>query len=439
MKFEADLGQFRLRYRQSSLVNSPHVVKLSGGRSSAYMLAHLLKTNLLSKERGDVVIFNNTAAEHPETYQFVKKLKYLTEKEFGIPFFMIEFATYEDISFGNRVRFSTFRIVNEMPRNSDNQNGYHYKGEVFEELLSHTAFLPNRHRRVCTSAMKIKVSEVFLSSWFACEDELAHLGHYGETSRMTDEGICTAHAKNGGKTPGAILLNKRKFVRNRPVSRPNQKFQDFTTVDLSDRQIISMQDATFGGEVDLRNRDFPVSFVSLVGLRADEPARLKKLNARICGSEDGEDSKPSSERVYTPLADNGYTKKDVSSFWSSQSWDLGLNSDSNLSNCMFCFLKGSKVLQQIASDLAYTSLSNEFAETPMDVAWWERLEREYGRDLILEERKKTNQESDVSFIGFFGENAKFSYNYLKLCANKSLPREALLEDESEILACNCTD
>lgn len=326
-----------------------------------------------------------------------------------------------------------------MPRSSSNPDGYHYKGEVFEELLSHTAFLPNRHRRVCTSAMKIKVSEAFLSSWFACEDELEHLGHFGETSRMTDEGICNAHTKNGGKTPRAILLKKREFVRTRPVSRPKQRFQDFTSVDLNDRQIATMKDATFGGTVDLRNKNFPVSFVSLVGLRADEPERLKKLNARICGSEDGEDSKPSSERVYTPLADNDCTKQDVSSFWSLQNWDLGLDSDSNLTNCTFCFLKGSKALAKIASDLAYASHSNAFAETPMDVAWWERLEREYGRDLILEGRKKTNKYSDVSFIGFFGENTNFSYKLFKARVNDSKSLDVSLEDETEILACNCTD
>lgn len=81
MKFDTNLSHFRLRYRQPHLVNSPHVVKLSGGRSSAYMLCRLLKSGLLSRERGDVVIFNNTSAEHPETYKFVKKTKILYREE----------------------------------------------------------------------------------------------------------------------------------------------------------------------------------------------------------------------------------------------------------------------------------------------------------------------------------------------------------------------
>lgn len=61
------LKPLKIKYRQKFLKNVPHVVKLSGGRSSAYMFMALLQQNLLSMERGDVIVFNNTAAEHPET------------------------------------------------------------------------------------------------------------------------------------------------------------------------------------------------------------------------------------------------------------------------------------------------------------------------------------------------------------------------------------
>jgi len=46
----------------------PHVIKFSGGRTSGMMLFLLLESALLKAERGDVVLFNNTAAEHPATY-----------------------------------------------------------------------------------------------------------------------------------------------------------------------------------------------------------------------------------------------------------------------------------------------------------------------------------------------------------------------------------
>ena len=43
----------------------PHVVKFSGGRSSGMMLMLMLEQERLNPKRGDVVVFNNTSAEHP--------------------------------------------------------------------------------------------------------------------------------------------------------------------------------------------------------------------------------------------------------------------------------------------------------------------------------------------------------------------------------------
>ena len=177
------IPRLKVNYRRQDLASFPHVVKLSGGRSSAFMLISLLHHGMLSADRGDVVVFNNTAAEHPETYKFVAVLKKICELQFQVPFFITEFVTYEDTSAGNWVRLPSFKLANSRPKSESNINGYQHKGEVFEELLSHTAFLPNRHRRICTSALKIKVSEQFLSSWFACETELEHLGHFGVDSR----------------------------------------------------------------------------------------------------------------------------------------------------------------------------------------------------------------------------------------------------------------
>jgi len=42
----------------------PHIVKFSGGRSSAMMLMNLLESNELKPKRGDVVIFNKANSTH---------------------------------------------------------------------------------------------------------------------------------------------------------------------------------------------------------------------------------------------------------------------------------------------------------------------------------------------------------------------------------------
>lgn len=54
-----------LRYRARAHGDLPHVMKFSGGRSSGMLLFTLLENGLLSAERGDVVVFNNTSCEHP--------------------------------------------------------------------------------------------------------------------------------------------------------------------------------------------------------------------------------------------------------------------------------------------------------------------------------------------------------------------------------------
>ena len=156
----------RFRYRAEDHKRLPHVVKFSGGRSSAMLLFLLLENGLLRPDRGDVVIFNNTSCEHPETYRFAAKCKEIVETHYTIPFFWIEFQTYEDV--GNPggggaywTRLSSYRLVNSKPWSHNNPNGYRWRGEVFEELLSHSGFVPNQFRRICTKSLKLETTRNF--------------------------------------------------------------------------------------------------------------------------------------------------------------------------------------------------------------------------------------------------------------------------------------
>ena len=93
-----------------------------------------------------------------------------------------------------------------------------------------------------------------------------------------------------------------------------------------------------------------------------------------------------------PLGDMAVTRDDVNAFWDRQDWDLSLPSNAGLSNCVFCFLKGLANLQHICQQLEQAATSDvpgfgPLAGTPCDLAWWNRIEREYGRDLLAEGRK----------------------------------------------------
>ena len=78
-----------LRYRHSRHEALPHVVKFSGGRSSAALTFLMAKAGLLHPERGDVILFANTSAEHPGTYAFAAECKRRLEQDFGLPFFLV--------------------------------------------------------------------------------------------------------------------------------------------------------------------------------------------------------------------------------------------------------------------------------------------------------------------------------------------------------------
>ena len=102
-----------LQYDTPDQSKHPHVVRFSGGRSSGMMLILLLDQGWLDPKRGDVVVFNNTSAEHPATYEFVRACSRYAEVEYGVPFFWVEFATYEDAYNGDWTRRGGYRLVNE--------------------------------------------------------------------------------------------------------------------------------------------------------------------------------------------------------------------------------------------------------------------------------------------------------------------------------------
>ena len=99
------------------------------------LLFTLLENRILDANRRDVIVFNNTSAEHPGTYRFARDCKKVSSR-YGIPFFWVEFQTYEDARNGEWTRLPSYRLVNDQPKSPDNPDGFHWRGEVFEELLS---------------------------------------------------------------------------------------------------------------------------------------------------------------------------------------------------------------------------------------------------------------------------------------------------------------
>ena len=409
-----------------------HVVKFSGGRSSGMLLLTLLANDILKAERGDVVVFNNTSSEHPQTYDFVRECKAVTEQH-GIPFYLVEFQTYEDARKGEWTRIPSYRLVNDQPWSEDNPDGFHWQGEVFEEVMSWSGFVPNQFRRICTSNMKLGATRLFLRDWLACKESIPRLGHFGSTSRIDGEAMYARHRRNGGAVPEDIYIAKKRYGWSRPFVRPEQCYRDFSAAwsPISNTWLEgrSQGDAAVFGKGG-------VEYVAFVGLRADEPARVGRVKERNSGPEA---SGYEGEHVYMPLFDMNVAATDVNAFWNRQDWDLSLPLDSGLSNCVYCFLKGGATLRKVHREMKGVDMQDgppgygPLGGTPCDIAWWQRMEEEYGRDLEAEERVIT-AELEHDFLGFFGAGSRFSYRVLQEADD-----EELAEFDDSVLPCDCTD
>ena len=410
----------------------PHVVKFSGGRSSGMMLFMLLENGFLKPKRGDVIIFNDTSAEHPETYNFTAKCKRIAEEQYGIPFFWVQFQTYEDARGGKWVRLPTYRLVKPVPWSEDEPDGYHWKGEAFEELLSWSGFVPNQFQRTCTQNLKLEVTRQFLRDWFACKDSTGRLGHYGNGSRMDDDAMYAYHKKYRGKVPKDIFLKKKSYVRSRPVFRQEQSFSNFSRVSQSIENP-HLTGKQFGGNAMFG--DNGIEYVTFVGLRYDEMRRVIKVQRRNSGGPEANGYE--GEHVYMPLAKIGVTKEDVDEFWNNQNWGLNLPSEAGLSNCVYCFLKGAKALRMVHKQMETTKENKtSVLDSPCDISWWKRMELRYGRDLAAEKRVIQKKERAETVIGFFGVDSGFSYELLEKSGKEKINFSKFTKN---VLPCDCTD
>ncbi len=423
------------RYRSKIHGNLPHVLKFSGGQSSGMLLFILLENAILKAERGDIIIFNNTSCEHPNTYKFVAECKKRVEEEYGLPFFWIEFQTYEDARHGDWTRLSSYRMVNHKPYSEDNPHGFHWRGEVYEELLSHDAYVPNQFTRTCTATLKLEATRLFLRDWFAGKEFISRLGHGGEHSRIEPNAIYKRHLKHRGGVPRDIFLRKKEYVLRQPPSRPKQYFKDFSFAVIPFKNPV-FKNKVFGNKAWLGSGG--IEYVALIGIRGDEGGRVAKVEARR--EDTSKNASYEGEHVYMPLFDMRVTREDVNDFWEQQCWGLKLPKNGALSNCIYCFLKGIKNLEYVHKAMEQRKKRNvrgfgSTKNTPCDANWWNEIEKKYGRDLHQEGRELTGS-GNTNFIGFFNNKSGFSYQKLVTGTAES---KDLSSYANTVLPCDCTE
>lgn len=397
-----------LSYREPEHRNYPHVVKFSGGRSSALLLFALLENGLLDAGRGDVIIFNNTSAEHRRTYDFVIRCKREAERISDIPFLLTEFQTIETARNGYWRRVGSWRLAKPYLWRRDRQKGLRFRGEIFEENVSLDTRLPNRFQRLCTDHLKVQVTRQALAEWFSGEPDTQRLGHWHEESQLDDRELLSAF--RGRSLSPEELLHYTAYVRSRPFVRPSQKYTDYIKVPRA--KVPNLAEQAINGVVPMIG-DLAVPYIGILGLRADEPKRVRSMLNRCQG--DG-------ALPYAPLFDSGIVGEDVNKFWQEQDWDLEV--DSSYSNCVFCFMKGKRNLGAIAQN------PQSRAPGPGQLSWWANFEERYTRTTPeVVDGIATGRQSR---FGFFGKNSKVSFSSL-------LEPEAANSIGHQELPCFCTD
>lgn len=361
-------------YMSPRHVSLPHIVKFSGGRSSAAMVLGLARNGALNPGRGDLVLFANTTAEHPATYEFAKQVCDELESRHEIPCLWYEFCTVEESTKAGWSRRPSYRLVQRRRATPDDDPavpGYSDDGCAFEELASLKRMLPNRSLRICTQFLKVLPGINLISEWLGGGPGPAAAGHYHGrplTSPATD-----ASRYSGNRLEPEEVAKIAEFVHSRPWMRPPQDWAEFT-VAPSRGTVLARRRADVAGLTGP-----PVRYVTLLGLRSDEPERVNRAHFEAMladganSSQCRHESHPGGEIIATPLADAGADKDRVDEFWCRQAYDLAI--DRARGNCVYCFMKGAPALRRLAGGENGDSSSRPLG--PASIQWWADIETRY--------------------------------------------------------------
>ena len=351
----------------------------------------LAEAGALDPKRGDVVLFANTSAEHPGTWDFAAECSDRFERAYGLPCFWYEFCTVEDASRGLYRRRLSYRLVNRQPYDAEtNPTGYRSRGEVFEEMLSFQGLLPNPHSRTCTTKLKLYPAHLLLSEWLGGAEGPSHDGHFAADAYLTPSAAARQYVANRGTAEPEVYKSRVEVMTERPPNRTAQLWSDFTAAQIPARPFVGP-----AGQAPLWGPD-AAQFVTILGLRADEPRRVDRVLSRSLfaegagGRECSIRTQPPGERPYFPLYDSGLAQEDIDAYWDAQ--DFHLEIPEGAGNCVFCFMKGTRQLRRQSLDADPQRVTG----APSDIRWWDDMELKYRRE------QPSSRGPGISKFGFLG-------------------------------------
>ena len=128
--------------RNPYLIEGPALISFSGGRTSGYMLYHVIQAHGGTLPDNVHVVFANTGRERPETLDFVAEVA----RRWSV---RITWLEWRDDGAG-------FEVVNH--------NSASRSGEPFAGLIAKRCMLPNPVSRFCTQELKVRPMKKFMLS-----------------------------------------------------------------------------------------------------------------------------------------------------------------------------------------------------------------------------------------------------------------------------------
>ena len=158
-------------------IAGPAVISFSGGRTSGYMLKHILDAHDGTLP-GDVrIVFANTGKERPETLNFVQECG----ARWGVHIIWVEYDWDEP---------HRTRIVSHNSAARD--------GEPFEALIDRKGFVPNPRMRFCTSFLKRDRIDSYARHWLGWASWSSVLGlRADEPKRVHRQRSCSGRRRTG--------------------------------------------------------------------------------------------------------------------------------------------------------------------------------------------------------------------------------------------------
>ena len=152
--------------------NRPAVISFSGGRTSSYMLRHILD-HYGELPDDMVVVFCNTGKEHDATLDFVRDC----QQNWDVDIKWLEYRYVKEAAGGRKDPRHTFVHVDHETASR--------RGEPFMQLTRAKWKMPSLHKRFCTVELKVKTVDRYVKRELGWGDYTNVLGmRYDEPKRI---------------------------------------------------------------------------------------------------------------------------------------------------------------------------------------------------------------------------------------------------------------